>query len=126
MVYHKDFSLMYAMQLSFLGYLMPPSLGEDILPLMIVSAFRPYLIKLSGGVFMLKLLLLTSRLFVRNLTLLFHKICNTRSHVFHNLLPASRLHSHNLRARFHNLTLPLNGSRKCRNVLYRLLFNDAY
>ena len=63
---------MYAMLLSFLGYLMPPSLGGDIRPLMIeFHFFRPYLIKLSGGIFMLKLLLLTSRLFVRNLTLCF-------------------------------------------------------
>ena len=118
---------MYAMLLSSLGYLMPPSLGGDILPMMIESAFKPYLIKLSGGGFYVKTSTPNfSSVCEESNSVLFHKICNTRSHVLHNLLSPPRLHSHNLRARSHNLTLPLNGYRKCQNVLYRLLFKDAY
>ena len=52
-------------------YDMASPLGREILPLMIESAFKLYLIKLSGGIFMLKLLLLTSRLFVRDLIVCF-------------------------------------------------------
>jgi len=57
---------------------------------------------------------------------LFHKISSTPTHVLHHLLPPPRLHSHNLRVKSHNLTLPLNSSGMCRNFLFRLLFKDAY
>jgi len=59
-------------------------------------------------------------------SVLFRKVCSTHSHVLHQFLPPPRLHSHNLRARSHNLTLPVNSSHMSRNFLHRLLFRDAY
>ena len=49
------------------------------------------------------------------------------NHVLHQLMPAEKINSHNLRERSYNFTIPLivnNMMRK--NFLYRLLFIDMY
>jgi hypothetical protein len=57
---------------------------------------------------------------------LFASIQNCSSHVLFNLLPPAKTHSHYLRTRVHNLSLPVNSSSQSRNFIYRMMFKDVY
>ena len=60
-------------------------------------------------------------------TNLFNSILYNPNHVLHQLMPAEKINSHNLRERFHNFTIPLIVNNMLRkNFLYRLLFRDMY
>ena len=57
---------------------------------------------------------------------LFKKILDNTSHVLHQLLPAIKTHSHNLRTRAHNRMLPTNTTSLARNFLNRMLYKNIF
>jgi len=60
-------------------------------------------------------------------TNLFNSILHNPNHVLHQLMPAEKINSHNLRERSHNFTIPLIVNKMLRKIfLYRLLFRDMY
>ena len=55
---------------------------------------------------------------------LFKSATSNPYHVLHRLLPPPVSHSHNLRPRPHNLTLPISSTSRVRNFIYRTLYKD--
>ena len=53
----------------------------------------------------------------------FKAVTSDPHHVLHDLLPATRSHGPNLRARAHNYVLPAKDDR---NFISRMLFGDIY
>ena len=56
-------------------------------------------------------------------TTLFKAVTSDPHHVLHDLLPPTRSHGHNLRARAHNYVLPTKDDR---NFISRMLYRDIY
>ena len=59
-------------------------------------------------------------------TTLFNSVISNSFHVLHQYLPPSNIHSHNLRRRPHNFSLPKSSTLRARNFLHRMLYKDAY
>jgi len=57
---------------------------------------------------------------------LFSNILHNKSHVLHSLLPPVKQHTHNLRSRVHNRTLPVKTPASARNFLMRMLFDKIF
>src|SRR6266496_763116 len=59
-------------------------------------------------------------------TTLFKSATSNPYHVLHCLLPPSVSHSHNLRPRPHNLTLPISSTSRVRNFIHRMIYKDIF
>jgi hypothetical protein len=57
---------------------------------------------------------------------LFNSVVNNEAHVLHKMLPPVKGHTHSLRPRPHNRTIPINTAPSSRNFIYRMLFKDIY